>query len=146
VAVKVDNIEVKKFYIKSIGFWGVLLVVALINATIRETTYKPLLTPYIGMWAHQLSSITGILLFYAAIYFFLKRQKGNYQKKDLPKIGGIWIGMTLIFECWMNVAVRHLSWQQVLETYYFWKGDTWIFVLLSLTVSPLIANRQLRKE
>ncbi len=136
----------KKIYKHAIAFWFVLLILALINATIRETTYKPLLTPYIGMWAHQLSSLTGIALFYGGIYFFLKRVHTPYTKSDLLKVGCIWIGMTIMFESWMNMYIRHLTFSQVLETYYFWRGDTWPFVLLSLLVSPQIVRHVLKKQ
>ena len=132
-----------KIYIKAALFWFVLLVLALINATIRETTYKPLLTPYIGMWAHQLSSLTGILLFFGGIYFFLKIMKTPYTKNDLIKVGMMWISMTILFECWMNFFVRHLTFTQVVETYYVWKGETWPIVLLSLIISPQIIHRLL---
>lgn len=140
------TITLKPFYTKAILFWFILLVVALVNATIRETTYKPLLTPYIGMWAHQLSSLTGILLFYGAIYFFLKRTKSVYTRSDLVKVGLIWVVMTIGFESCMNTYVRKLTFEQVLQTYYFWKGDTWFFVLLSLVISPLIAHKRLGKK
>lgn len=136
----------QKFYQSSLKFWFVLLIVALINAIIRETTYKPLLTPYIGMWAHQISSLTGIILFFLAIYFFLKKTKYNYSQKDLFKVGLSWILMTILFECFMNIYIRHLTFHQVLQTYYFWKGDTWFFVLLSLLISPFIAHRIINKK
>ncbi|MCW1949141.1 MAG: hypothetical protein KIH89_001685 [Candidatus Shapirobacteria bacterium] len=134
------------FYKSSIFFWFILLILALINATIRETTYKPLLVPYIGIWAHQISSLTGIILFFLAIYFFLKKTKNKYTQKDLINVGLLWILMTIIFECFMNIFIRHLSFQQVLQTYYFWTGDTWFFVLLSLLISPLIVHRILHKK
>jgi hypothetical protein len=136
----------KPFYKKSFQFWFILLVIAFINAIVRETTYKPLLSPYIGMWAHQLSSLTGILLFYGAIYFFLKRIKTPYARRDLVKVGLMWIAMTVIFESFMNSYIRKLTFEQVLQTYYFWKGDTWFFVLLSLLVSPLIAHKILGRK
>lgn len=136
----------RKFYSKSILFWFVLLILALINATIRETTYKPLLIPHIGVWAHQISSLTGILLFFVGIYIFLKKVKEAYTQKDLITVGFIWIGMTILFETTMNMYVRHLSFKQVLQTYYFWTGDTWIFVLLSLIVSPLVVHHMLKNE
>lgn len=136
----------KNFYQSSLKFWFVLLALALINATIRETTYKPLLTPYIGAWAHQISSLTGIILFFLAIYFFLKKTKHKYHQKDLVNIGLIWILMTIIFESFMNIFIRHLNFQQVLQTYYFWQGDTWFFVLLSLLTSPLIVHRLLKRN
>jgi len=131
------------FYKKSLFFWFVLLLLALINATIREITYKPLLVPHIGIWAHQISSVTGILLFYFGIFQFLKRVNEPYTKNNLIKVGLLWIGMTIVFESIMNLYVRHLSLDEVLKTYYFWTGDTWIFVLLSLLISPLIASRRL---
>lgn len=134
-----------KFYIRSVVFWFVLLVLAIGNAVLRESTYKPLLTPYIGIWAHQISSIVGILLFFAAIYVFLKLSKEKYQIRELVCVGSMWIVMTLLFEVWMNMAVRHLSFRAVLATYYFWNGELWIFVLLSLVVSPLVAARVQRR-
>ena len=136
----------KRFYIQAIPFWLILLFVALFNALIRETTYKPLLTPMIGMWAHQISSLTGILLFFSAIYLFLKHTKTPYTRRDLLITGFVWIGMTIVFESGMNMYVRKLTFDEVLQTYYFWKGDTWIFVLISLVVSPLVAERILRRN
>lgn len=134
----------KQFFIKAFVFWFVLLFVALINATLREATYKPLLVPYIGNWAHQISSLTGIIAFYIAIYWFLKRGKFNISSKDIIIAGSMWVIMTIAFECWMNVFIRKLNFQEVLETYYFWKGESWSFVLLSLIVSPFIAHRKIR--
>jgi len=133
----------KHFYLKAVLFWFVLLMLALINATIRETTYKPLLTPHIGMWAHQISSITGILFFFMAIYVFLKSIKDNYSLIDLVFAGLLWILMTIAFETIMNVFIRNLSLNEILQAYYFWTGETWIFVLLSLVISPLIVYKML---
>lgn len=136
----------KNFYKKAFIFWFVLLIVALINAILREISYKPLLTPLIGMWAHQISSLTGILFFFSVIYLFLKKMKDSYTEKDLIKVGLLWIFMTICFESLMNIFLRGLNLQQTLATYYFWKGETWIFVLLSLLISPLIADRILKNK
>ncbi len=136
----------KRFYTQAIPFWFILLFVALVNALIRETTYKPFLTPVIGLWAHQISSLTGILLFFWAIYLFLKYTKVSYTRRDLLVTGFIWIGMTILFESGMNMYIRKLSIDEVLQTYYFWKGDTWIFVLISLGVSPLVADRIIHRK
>lgn len=138
--------SLKPFYKKAVLFWFVLLILALVNAVAREATYKPLLTPYIGAWAHQISSLTGILLFFTAIYFFLKKTKEPYTKKDLINAGLLWIVMTVVFESLMNVFIRKLSFQEVLQTYYFWQGETWIFVLLSLLISPMIIYKLLKTK
>ncbi|MCJ7801818.1 MAG: hypothetical protein MUP82_05620, partial [Candidatus Marinimicrobia bacterium] len=88
----------KKIYLHAIWFWFVLLFLAILNGIIREATYKPLLEPYIGNWAHQISSITGITLFFIAIYLFLKYTKSDFTKRDLLNIGIMWMAMTIIFE------------------------------------------------
>lgn len=75
-----------------------------------------------------------------AIYFFLARA-GAYSQKDLFKAGGMWFGMTLAFESAMNIFMRKLTFQEVLETYYFWNGETWIFVLLFLLIAPVVIDR-----
>jgi len=136
----------KPFYKNAILFWFVLTMVAFLNAAIRELTYKPLLSPHIGIWAHQISSITGILLIFAAIYEFLKRIKSEYTRQDLVNVGLIWILLTVVFETAMNIFVRQLSFEEVLKTYYFWQGETWIFVLLSLVISPLLADLILESD
>lgn len=128
----------KSLYKKAILFWFVLLILALLNATIREMTYKPFLTPYIGIWAHQISSLTAIVLFFIAIFIFLKKIVTDYTRKDVIVIGLLWLVMTFLFENSLSILVRHFSFTEILETYYFWNGETWIFVLLSLVVSPVI--------
>lgn len=134
----------KSFAAKIVLFWFALLALALFNAAVRELAYKPWLEPHIGTWAHQLSSLTGIALFFSAIYFFVKKSRSSYSPSQLWAMGLVWTALTIAFEVFMNMYVRHLSWQEVLETYYFWQGETWIFVLLAIAVSPAIAGRLTR--
>lgn len=134
--------RMKNIYIRAMVFWLVLLVLAITNAAIRETTYKPFLEPAIGGWAHQISSVTGVLLFTIAIRSFISYHRGAVSRLISVRIGLMWMAMTIIFESWMNLAIRHLSVWQVLETYYFWNGETWVFVLLSLFVIPVVITLQ----
>ena len=136
----------KKIYLHALWFWFVLLLLAIINGIIRDATYKPLLEPLIGHWAHQLSSITGILLFFCAIYLFLKYIKMDYTKRDLLKIGIMWIVMTIIFEFAFGYYVRGSSWSEMLGAYYFWQGELWIFVLISVVIIPQIYFKMLKNR
>lgn len=131
------------FFYKAIGFWFILLITALLNATLREATYKPLLEPLIGSFAHQISSVVGIALFYGVIYWFLKKQWGSYQRRDVLLVGILWMVMTIGFETWMNVAIRQLTFMEVVETYALWRGELWPLVLLSLVVSPMVIYKRL---
>lgn len=135
-----------RFIQKSVLFWFVLLVIAIGNAILRELTYKPLLSPYIGMWAHQISSVIGIILFYFAIRIYLTRVQEDYSKKEVVHIGIIWLFMTLLFETGMNIFIRKLDISEVLRTYYFWEGETWIFVLVSLLVLPTMISKRLQSQ
>jgi hypothetical protein len=134
------------FYKKSILFWFILLILALFNATLRELTYKPFLSPYIGAWAHQISSIIAIGLFFFAIYIFLRRNYTIYKREQLIRVGVIWMLMTFIFEVGMNLWVRNLSLAEIIKTYYFWQGEMWIFVLISLLFLPIAANKLLLRR
>ena len=98
------------------------------------------------MWAHQISSLTGIIIFFVAIYYFLKHLNGRFTNRDLLMMGLLWITMTIAFETFMNVSIRKLNLQQVFETYYFWKGETWLFVLISLIVLPFIVKQMLERQ
>ncbi len=135
----------KKIYLSSFWFWFVLLILAIINGIIRDATYKPFLEPYIGNRAHQLSSITGILLFFCAIYLFLKYIKVDYTKHDLWNIGVMWLIMTIIFEFAFGYYVRDSSWNEMIEAYYFWKGELWIFVLISVVIIPQICFKIIKR-
>jgi len=139
-----DKLRVmKKFYIKAVLFWLVLLVLAIFNAVVREMTYKPVLEPYLGMWAHQLSSLTGVLLFYLAIRWFLRRVQERYVDRDLMLIGLVWVVLTVVFETGMSLYLRGLSIGDMLQAYYFWKGETWIWVLVALLTMPLLIGRKM---
>lgn len=133
----------KKFYVKAVLFWLVLLVLAIFNAMVREMTYKPVLEPYLGMWAHQLSSLTGVLLFYLAIRWFLRRVQERYVDRDLMLIGLVWVVLTVVFETGMSLYLRGLSMSDVLQAYYFWRGETWIWVLVALFIMPLLIGRKM---
>ena len=128
----------KNIYLHALWFWFVMLFLAIINGGIRVAIYKPFLEPYIGHWAHQISSITGIILFFLAIYLFLKYIKVEYSKRDLLAIGIMWMVMTIIFEFLFGYYGRGLSWSEMIGAYYFWKGELWIFVLLSVIIIPQI--------
>ena len=136
----------KKIYLHSLWFWFILLTLAIINGITRDLTYKPLLEPYIGIWAHQISCLTGIILFFTAIYIFLKYIKANYTRYDLFGIGTMWMIMTIIFEFTFGYFYRQSSWEEMFAQYHFWKGDLWIFVLLSVIIIPQVCFKILRGE
>jgi hypothetical protein len=129
------------FYLKAALFWFVLLAIALINAIIRDMTYIPIIEPYIGTWAHQVGAILVSLVIFAAILLFLRNEKVKHPMGDLISIGLIWVTFTVIFETFLGVVIQQMSIQEVLRAYYFWNGELWIIVLITMILSPIIADK-----
>lgn len=58
-------------------------------------------------------------------------------------IGLVWVVLTVVFETGMSLYLRGLSMSDVLQAYYFWKGETWIWVLVALLTMPLLIGRKM---
>ncbi len=129
------------FYLKAALFWFVLLAIALINAIVRDVTYIPVIEPYIGTWAHQTGAILVSLVIFVAIFLFVRNEKVRHPMGDLVSIGLIWVIFTVIFETFLGVVIQHMSIQEVLSAYYFWNGELWIVVLITMMFSPIIADK-----
>jgi hypothetical protein len=76
----------------------------------------------------------------------LRRNYTIYKREQLIRVGVIWMLMTFIFEVGMNLWVRNLSLAEIIKTYYFWQGEMWIFVLISLLFLPIAANKLLLRR
>lgn len=58
-------------------------------------------------------------------------------------IGLVWVVLTVVFETGMSLYLRGLSMSDVLQAYYFWRGETWIWVLVALFIMPLLIGRKM---
>ena len=123
-----------------------MLMAAIINGGIRDATYKPLLLPYIGRWAHQVSTIILISLFAVIIYYFIKRYKDVLTLKHTIIISTIWFFATLAFEVFMVLVLSNGTVTKMLSAYYIWKGETWVLVPLSLIILPVYFLEKLHKQ
>lgn len=129
------------FYLKAALFWFVLLAIALINAMVRDVTYIPIVEPYIGIWAHQIGAILVSIVIFVAIFLFVRNEKVKHPMSDLVSIGLMWVIFTVIFETFLGIVIQQMSIQEVLSAYYFWNGELWIVVLITMILSPIIADK-----
>lgn len=58
-------------------------------------------------------------------------------------IGLVWVVLTVVLETGMSLYLRGLSMSDVLQAYYFWRGETWIWVLVALFIMPLLIGRKM---
>ena len=115
-------------------FWFVLMVVAIFNGIMRQALFQNLLGE---LTAHQLSTVTGILLVFVAVWLINKKWKIEAPQQALY-IGFIWLIMTILFEFVFGHFVMGHSWARLFFDYNIFAGRVWLLFLLSLVFIPSI--------
>ena len=112
--------------------WFGLLILAMMNGALRDGIYKL----YVGnLPAHQISVLTGIILFGFFIWYLVTRWPFPSSRQAWI-IGFMWLGMTEAFEFLFFHYARGVSWEVLLHDYNIVEGRLWILVLLWVTVAP----------
>jgi len=133
--VNLEALELEaEVFLYSVGIWLLLLVLAIVNAGIREAFYKPKLGDNLG---HAISSIIAIGYTLIITYFFVNYIKVSVTKIDLLLIGALWLTLTVVFEFGFGHHVIGHSWRYLLADYNILRGRLWSLVLLVTFVSPL---------
>ena len=128
----------KKIYIKSVLLWFIFAILAIINAIIREKTYKIVLGDLI---AHQISTIFFIILILIIMYFFFNHINKKPTKKELWIIGASWLIATVLFEFIAGHYLFQNTWGKLLTDYNLLKGRIWSLVLLFTLIGPRIVTK-----
>lgn len=114
--------------------WIPMVVIAIINGTIRETTYGKYVSE---LRSHQISTITGVLLF--GLYIGgLTQLWGFASITEALIVGLIWLGLTVVFEFGFGHYVAGNSWEKLLADYNIVAGRIWIIVLIWITIAPML--------
>ena len=98
-------------YLRYFVAWFPIIILAFINATIREAVYKR----YVGeLGAHQISTLTLCIL--VGIYVWvLSRHLKLQSSGQAVGVGLMWLVMTIIFETGLGRYVLGNPWSQVLR-------------------------------
>ena len=120
--------------------WFGLLVIAILNGFLRQYFYAQ----YVGdLLAHQISVISGIILF-AFFIWFLESRWPLTSSRQAWIVGCIWLAMTVSFEFLFFHYVRDIPWSILLHDYNILEGRLWILVLLWVTIAPYVIMRRKR--
>jgi hypothetical protein len=114
--------------------WMVMPFIGIVNAVIRESTYKKYVSELL---AHQISTVTGILLFGFYIWILSLRWKIQSASQAVI-IGIIWLVFTIGFEFLFGHYVMKNPWSRLFHDYNILEGRIWILVLVWITIAPLI--------
>ena len=121
--------------------WFGMMVLAVINGTIRDFGYKP----FTGdLPAHQISTVVLLLLF-AGYFLWLTMVWPIHSTKEAWTIGIIWFLMTEGFEFGFGL-LRGLSWGQLFQAYNIAEGQVWMFIPLWVLIGPVVFFRYSQKK
>ncbi|MFA7399505.1 MAG: hypothetical protein WCZ98_03380 [Sideroxydans sp.] len=121
--------------------WFVLLAVAMFNGVLREFTYGKYVSE---LSAHQISCLTGILLFAAVFHQYVRRWPFA-SVRQAWRVGLFWMALTLAFEFLFFHYVGGHSWQVLLANYDMSAGRLWPLILLWVAIAPYVFHRLLNK-
>ena len=120
------------------GLDGLMMcIIAILNGALREKSYGKYVHE---LSAHQLSTVTGIVLFGAYIWV-LTGIRPIQTPKEAVTIGCLWLVMTLAFEFIFGHYVMGHPWTKLLHDYNLLKGRVWVLVLFWITSAPYLCYR-----
>ena len=115
-------------------FWPALAVIAIINGSLRQFTYGQHMPE---LAAHQLSTVTGMLLTGVAVWA-LNRAWRIDSAKAAWTIGSCWLLMTIAFEFGFGHYIAGHSWSRLLADYNLLEGRVWSLFLAWIAVLPYV--------
>jgi len=123
------------FALYSLGLWGLLVLVAIMNGALREGLLTPNLGDTLGRALSAIILSAAILLM---AHLFLWRTSIEYTGSDLWMVGAMWLVLTVVFEFGFGLLVMGHSWEFLLEDYNILKGRIWAVVLIVSAVGPYL--------
>lgn len=114
--------------------WFILMVAAISNGALRNALYLNRLGE---LCAHQVSTLTGIILF-GIIIWGLSRLWPLPSATQAWTVGFIWLAMTIAFEFLFGHFVVGHPWSKLLHDYNLLEGRVWLLVLIWTTIAPYV--------
>jgi hypothetical protein len=118
--------------LRYILLWFVMLVIAIGNGVLRETTFGKVMPE---LRAHQLSTLIGAVVMGLFIWFVIQAWPPSSSGAALA-IGAVWLCLTVAFECFMGLVLRRRPLAEVLADYDLRAGRVWVLFLLWIMVAP----------
>ncbi len=117
--------------------WIPMVFIAMANGALREWTYGKYMAE---LRAHQLSSVTGGLLFYLYTWLIIPHLKLESARQAITA-GMIWLCLTVAFEFLFGHYLAKHSWSRLLHDYNVLAGRVWLPVLMAVALAPYVIYR-----
>lgn len=110
--------------LKAIVLWFAILILAILNGTLREK----ILIPHLG-------SVPAFIAFAAAPWY------GALTSRQWLLLGLFWLLLTVVFEFSFGLFAQHKTWAELFDAYTFRGGNIWPIVLIITFISPWLAAK-----
>ena len=128
-------------WIKAATLWLVILILAILNGTLREKALIPVLGDVPGL-------VTSGIILSLCIFLVAFAAAPWYGQMTAPRwlrVGLFWLVLTLAFEFGFGLFVQGKSPADLLDAYTFRGGNLWPVVLVAIVLSPWLAARLRRR-
>lgn len=115
-----------------------LFAVGILNGALRELTYGRYLGEY---QKHAAGTAAGVVMVGIAIYV-INHLRPFRSRAQALLAGTVWAALTVVFESVMVLVFMKKDFHTLLSAYDATKGQLWPFVLLFVTVFPVIIARK----
>jgi len=126
----------------TLGTWFLFMILAIINAGIRNGVYKPIVG---DLTAHQISTLIFAIVIFVVTYLILRFSDLNLSDSQALFMGITWVILTIGFEFIAGHYAFGNSWEKLLADYNILNGRIWSLVLLIEFIAPLLSNFILRR-
>ncbi len=114
--------------------WFPMLVIAIANGALRQAIYAKRMPE---LRAHQLSTAIAAVIFGVYIWFVISAWPPvGLQQAVL--VGLLWLVLTIAFEFFMGLVLARRPLSEVLRDYDVTRGRVWVFLLLWITLAPVL--------
>ena len=124
-------------WLKALVLWLAILVLAILNGTLREKALLPAVGPF-GAFIASGTILSGCIF---AVAFFAALWYGQLSSAQWLLVGLFWLLLTLTFEFGFDRLAQHKPWAELLEAYTFKGGNIWPLVLVATLISPWLAAK-----
>lgn len=118
------------------------MVTGVLNGILRVATYGTVTSDLV---AHQLSTISGILLTGIIVWFLWKRRPLE-SSREAWIVGIVWFLLTVLFEFGFGHFIAGHSWQLLFADYNILNGRVWSLFLIWVLMMPYFFFRITRRD
>ena len=129
-----------KKYVIAFLIWVMIIPVAILNGGFREYV----LMEHLEMLALPLSGIILSVCIFLVAYLFVPKIKGCV-KRDYILFGVMWFVLTNLFDLSSYIRSGE-GFAGFLQSYNILTGNTWILVVLSALISPMLVMKIKEKK